>query len=179
MDASEPADLVNMEFVHTQSRLADIIAGHVALTVAQATNAPAHKRQGNIVVQGGIPAGRVGREGTPCATASARSAGPPAGTMSKVSCVKRKKVPTNKPSPTPSALARHSPTVPFYDAASTAGEVFDERAGSGGSNNAAAEFVNLLATNAIDIDQAPIVASITMNWRVTWMTTVVKMRWRR
>ncbi|KAE8782516.1 galacturonosyltransferase 14 [Hordeum vulgare] len=76
--------------------------------------------------------------------------------MSKVSDMKQKKVPTKKPSATPSAPARRSPMVPFYGAASTAGDVFDERAGSYGSNNAAAEFVNLLATNAVDIDQAPI-----------------------
>ncbi|KAE8807163.1 Lactation elevated protein 1 [Hordeum vulgare] len=40
--------------------------------------------------------------------------------------------------------------------ASTASEVFDEMAGSGGLNNVAVEFVNLLKTNAVDIDQAPI-----------------------
>ncbi|KAE8794512.1 galacturonosyltransferase 14 [Hordeum vulgare] len=74
--------------------------------------------------------------------------------MRKVSYMKEKKVPTKKPSATPSNAMRRSLTVPFYDAASTAAEVFNERAGSGGSNNAAAEFVNLLATNAVDIDQA-------------------------
>ncbi|KAE8819641.1 galacturonosyltransferase 14 [Hordeum vulgare] len=39
--------------------------------------------------------------------------------------------------------------------ASTAGEVFDEMTETGGSNNVAAEFVNLLDTNAVDNDQAP------------------------
>ncbi|KAE8769839.1 Lactation elevated protein 1 [Hordeum vulgare] len=74
--------------------------------------------------------------------------------MNKVSGVKRKKVPTTKPLATPSAPVRRSPMVPSYSAASTAGEVFDERAGSRGSNNATVELVNLLATNAVDIDQA-------------------------
>ncbi|KAE8810664.1 hypothetical protein D1007_12592 [Hordeum vulgare] len=76
--------------------------------------------------------------------------------MSKVSGVKRKKVPTKKPLTTPSVPASRSPTAPFYGAASTACEEFDERAGSGGSNNVVVEVVNLLATNAVDIDQAPI-----------------------
>ncbi|KAE8770563.1 putative galacturonosyltransferase 14 [Hordeum vulgare] len=49
---------------------------------------------------------------------------------------------------------RCSPMMPFNGAASIAGEVFDEMAGSGGSNNAAAEFVNLLDTNTVDIGQA-------------------------
>ncbi|KAE8802163.1 Lactation elevated protein 1 [Hordeum vulgare] len=34
-------------------------------------------------------------------------------------------------------------------------DVFDEMAGSGGSNNATVEFVNLLDTNAVDINQSP------------------------
>ncbi|KAE8799300.1 hypothetical protein D1007_25431 [Hordeum vulgare] len=76
--------------------------------------------------------------------------------MSKVLGVKRKKVPTKKPSSTPSAPARRSLTVAFHDAASTAGEVFDERGESGASNNVAVEFVNLLATNVVGIDQSPI-----------------------
>ncbi|KAE8780238.1 galacturonosyltransferase 14 [Hordeum vulgare] len=76
--------------------------------------------------------------------------------MNKVSGVKRKKVPTKKPPATPYAPARRSPTMPSCGDVSTTGKVFDERAGSRGSNNAAAEFVHLLATNAVDIDQAPI-----------------------
>ncbi|KAE8795649.1 putative galacturonosyltransferase 14 [Hordeum vulgare] len=76
--------------------------------------------------------------------------------MNKVSDVKRKKVPTKKPSATPSAPARRILTVPSYDATTTTDEVFDETSGSCGSNDAAAEFVHLLATNAVDIDQAPI-----------------------
>ncbi|KAE8788437.1 Lactation elevated protein 1 [Hordeum vulgare] len=42
----------------------------------------------------------------------------------------------------------------FNDATSIVGEVFDEMARSGGSNNVVAEFVNLLDTNGVDIDQA-------------------------
>nr|XP_045090251.1 glutathione S-transferase T3-like [Aegilops tauschii subsp. strangulata] len=45
--------------------------------------------------------------------------------------------------------------MPFNGAAPPASEVFDEMAGSGGSNNATTEFVNLLDTNAVDIDQVP------------------------
>ncbi|KAE8821220.1 putative galacturonosyltransferase 14 [Hordeum vulgare] len=71
--------------------------------------------------------------------------------------MKRKKVPPKRPTPssTPSALTRCSPTMPFNDAALTACEVFDEMAGSG-LNNASGEFENLLETNTVDIDQAPI-----------------------
>ncbi|KAE8774325.1 Lactation elevated protein 1 [Hordeum vulgare] len=118
-----------MEVAHAQSRSTDLIAGHVAPAVALLTNALARKRQGNIVMQDGILASPAGREGAPSTAAVARSARPPAWKMSKVWGVKRKKVPTKKPSSAQSAPARHSPTVPFYGAASTAGEVFDERVG--------------------------------------------------
>ncbi|KAE8787078.1 Lactation elevated protein 1 [Hordeum vulgare] len=103
MEASQPADLVNVEVAHAQSRPTDLVAGYVAPAVAQGTNAPTLKRQGNIVVQGGIPVGPVGREGASGVAAAARSAWPPAGKMSKVSGMKRKKVPTKKPSSPPSA----------------------------------------------------------------------------
>ncbi|KAE8815673.1 Lactation elevated protein 1 [Hordeum vulgare] len=117
---------------------------------------PSHKQQGNVVVQGNISAG-LARRGVASAAADAtRSARPSVGKMSKVSGVKWKKVPTKKPLVTSSAPAIRSPTTPFYGAASTIGKVSDERAGSGISNNATAEFVNLLATNVVDIDQAPI-----------------------
>ncbi|KAE8793849.1 Lactation elevated protein 1 [Hordeum vulgare] len=124
----------------------------------QGTNAPACKRQGNVVVQGGNPDGLTEKARAPAAIAAARFARPMAEKMSKVSGMKRKKVPTKRPVPssTPSAPARCSPTMPFNGVASTTGEVFNEMAGSGGSNNVAAEFVNLLDTNAVDIDQAPI-----------------------
>ncbi|KAE8811908.1 galacturonosyltransferase 14 [Hordeum vulgare] len=46
----------------------------------------------------------------------------------------------------------------FNGAALLASEVFDEMAGSGGSNNPTSEFVNLLDTNVVDIDQAPFAA---------------------
>ncbi|KAE8790571.1 galacturonosyltransferase 14 [Hordeum vulgare] len=156
MEVSQPTNLVNMKVVHAQSRPTDLVAGHVASAVAQGTNAPARKRQGNIVMQGDNPASPAGKERVAGATVAAGSARPSAGKMSKVLGMKRKKVPTNKPSSTPFAPTRRSPTVPFNDATSTASEVFDQRAESGGLNNVAAEFVNLLDTNAIDIDQAPI-----------------------
>ncbi|KAE8785620.1 galacturonosyltransferase 14 [Hordeum vulgare] len=44
--------------------------------------------------------------------------------------------------------------MPLNDSAPPAAEVFDEMAGSGGSNNATTEFMNMLDTNAVDIDQA-------------------------
>ncbi|KAE8815649.1 hypothetical protein D1007_07130 [Hordeum vulgare] len=130
MEAFQPADLVNVEVTHVQSRPTDLVAGHVAPVVALVTNALARKRQCNVVVQDGIPAGPAGREGASGAAAAARYPRPPTGKMSKVLGVKRKKVPMKKPSTTPSASARRSPMVPFYGAASIACEVFDERAGS-------------------------------------------------
>ncbi|KAE8821834.1 galacturonosyltransferase 14 [Hordeum vulgare] len=77
--------------------------------------------------------------------------------MTKVSGMKRKKVPTNRsaPSSPPSAPARCSLTMPSNGAASTTRELFDEMAGSG-SNNVVVEFVHLLDTNTVDIDQDPI-----------------------
>ncbi|KAE8795376.1 glutathione s-transferase t3-like [Hordeum vulgare] len=153
MEAFQLADLVNVEVAHMQSCL------NVAPAVALVINVLALNRKGNIVVQGGIPTGPAGKEVASGATAAVRSARPPAGKMSKVSGMKRKKVPTKKPSATPSALTRRSPTVTFYGAASTTRDVFDQTVGSGGSNNAAAELVHLLATNAIDIDQARIAGS--------------------
>ncbi|KAE8795092.1 galacturonosyltransferase 14 [Hordeum vulgare] len=136
MEAFQPADLITAEVTHAQSRPTDLVAGHVGPAPAIA-NAPARKRQGNIVVQAGIPAGPAGREGASRTAATLRSGRPPAGKMNKVLGVKRKKVATKKPS-------------------ATAGEVFDEMLGSRGLNNAATEFVHLLATNLVDINQAPI-----------------------
>ncbi|KAE8797162.1 hypothetical protein D1007_27716 [Hordeum vulgare] len=121
MEAFQPTDLVNVEVEDVQSRPADFVAGHVAPAVALVTNTPARKWQGNVVVQGDIPAGPAEREGAPGVAAAARSVRSSAGKMSKVSGVKRNKVPTKKPSSTPSAPARCSPTVPFYGASSTAG----------------------------------------------------------
>ncbi|KAE8766549.1 hypothetical protein D1007_62205 [Hordeum vulgare] len=92
MEAFHPACIVNVEVAHVQSHPTDLVAGHVAPALALVTNATACKRQGNIVVQGGIPVGPVRKEGAPGATAAARSSRPPTGKMSKVSGVKRKKV---------------------------------------------------------------------------------------
>lgn len=153
------ASPVTVEVAHAQSPPADLVAGHVGPAVAQGTTAPARNRQGNVVVQGGNPAGPTGKARAPGANAAARSRSA-AEKVGKVSGVKRKKIPTKRtaPSSTPFAPARGSPAMPFNGAASTASEVFDEMTGSGGSNNATVEFMNLLDTNAVDIDQVPFAA---------------------
>ncbi|KAE8804191.1 hypothetical protein D1007_19943 [Hordeum vulgare] len=87
---------VNVEVAHAQIPPADLVAGHVAPAVTQGTNAPARKRQGNVVVQGSNSAGPVGKARAPGAAVAARSARPPAEKMSKASGVKRKKVPTKR-----------------------------------------------------------------------------------
>ncbi|KAE8813644.1 hypothetical protein D1007_09148 [Hordeum vulgare] len=131
MEASQPSH-VNVEVAHVQSPPTDLVSGHVALAVAQDTNAPARKRQGNVVVEDGNATGPAGKACAPGAAAAARFARPPMEKMSKVSGMKRKKVPTyrSSPSSTPFAPARCSPTMPFNGAASTAGEVFNEMTGS-------------------------------------------------
>nr|XP_045089502.1 uncharacterized protein LOC123497228 [Aegilops tauschii subsp. strangulata] len=159
MDDSLPSP-VPVEVACAQCPPADLVAGHVGPIVAQGTNAPARKRQGNVVMQGGNPAAPTGKARAPGANAAARS-WPAAEKVGKVSGVKRKRIPATKksaPSFTPSAPARGSPAMPLNGAAFTASEVFDEMAGIGGSNNATTEFVNLLDTNAVDIDQAPFAA---------------------
>ncbi|KAE8801096.1 putative methionyl-tRNA synthetase [Hordeum vulgare] len=47
-----------------------------------------------------------------------------------------------------------APAIPLNNSAPPAAEVFDEMAGSGGSNNATNEFMNMSDTIAVDIDQA-------------------------
>ncbi|KAE8818798.1 hypothetical protein D1007_03399 [Hordeum vulgare] len=93
MEASQPSH-VNVEVTHAQSPTMDLVTGHVAPAVAQGTNAPARKRQGKVVVQGGNPSGPVVKAHARGATAAARCAWPPAEKMSKVSSMKWKKVPT-------------------------------------------------------------------------------------
>ncbi|KAE8771463.1 hypothetical protein D1007_56668 [Hordeum vulgare] len=129
MEASQPSH-VNVEVTHAQSPPTDLVAGHVAPDIAQGTNAPARKRTATLSCRAVIwltPSER----NAPGSTVAARSARPPAEKMRKVSVVKRKKVPTKRsaPSSTPTASAGCSPTMPFNDVASTAGEVFDEMAG--------------------------------------------------
>ncbi|KAE8792829.1 hypothetical protein D1007_32604 [Hordeum vulgare] len=96
----------------------------------------------------------TGKARAPGAAAATRSARPPPKKKGKVSRVKRKKVPTKRPttSSSPSAPTRGTMMMSFNGDASTASDVFDEMAGS---NDAITEFVNLLDTNTVGIDQAP------------------------
>ncbi|KAE8770459.1 hypothetical protein D1007_57797 [Hordeum vulgare] len=130
MEASQ-SSLVNVEVAHAQSPPADLVAGHVNPVVAQGTNAPARKRQGNVVVQGGNPAGPATEARASGAAITVRSIRSPTEKVSKVSSMKRNKVPTKStvPSSTPPVSARCSPSMPFNGVASTADEVFDEMVG--------------------------------------------------
>ncbi|KAE8817636.1 Lactation elevated protein 1 [Hordeum vulgare] len=148
---------VTVEVAHAPSPRADLVVGHVSsAAVAQAHTAPSRKRQGNVVVQGGNLAAPAATARAPGANAAVRSR-PTAEKAGKAAGVKRRKVSASRKPPystsdfTPQGGA---PAMPFNDAAPPASEVFDEMAGSGGSNNATTEFVNMLDTNAVDIDQA-------------------------
>ncbi|KAE8807016.1 TGACG-sequence-specific DNA-binding protein TGA-2.1 [Hordeum vulgare] len=123
MEASQPSP-VTVEVAHAQSPSTDLVDVHVAPVVAQGTNAPARKRQGNVVVHDDNLAGPARKARASDIAAVARSARPPTEKVSKVSDVKQKKVPMKRstPSSTPSAPARCSPMMPFDGAASTAGE---------------------------------------------------------
>ncbi|KAE8790417.1 putative galacturonosyltransferase 14 [Hordeum vulgare] len=148
---------VTVEVVHAPSPRADLIAGHVApAAVAQAHATPSRKRQGNVVVQGGNLAAPAATARAPGANAAVRSR-PAAEKAGKAAGVKRRKVPASrKPAYSTSdfiAPQGGAPAMPFNDVAPPASEVFDEMARSGGSNNATTEFMNMLDTNAVDIDQ--------------------------
>ncbi|KAE8782530.1 hypothetical protein D1007_44199 [Hordeum vulgare] len=143
---------VTVEVAHAPSPQADLVAGHVGPAVTLASTAPARKRQGNVVVQGGNPAAPAAKARAPGANVVARSR-PAAERVTKVAGIKRKKIPaTNKPPPSSSHSIpeRDAPAMPFNG-------VVPPQA-SGGSNNPTSEFVNLLDTNAVDIDQAPFAA---------------------
>ncbi|KAE8768081.1 hypothetical protein D1007_60474 [Hordeum vulgare] len=152
---------VTVEVAHAPSPRADLVADHVApAAVAQEHVAPFRKRQGNVVVQDGNPAAPAATARAPGANAAVRSrpAGKKAG---KGEGVKRRKVSASRkppystcgftPPPPPQGGA---PAMRFNDVAPPASKVFDEMAGSGGSNNTTTEFVNMLNTNAVGIDQA-------------------------
>ncbi|KAE8788520.1 putative galacturonosyltransferase 14 [Hordeum vulgare] len=152
---------VTVEVAHSPSPWADLVAGHVVpAAVARGHVAPSRKRQGNVVVQGGNPAAPAATVRAPGANAAVRSQ-PAAEKASKAAGVERRKVPASRklpystseftPPPHPQGGA---PAMPLNDAAPPGAEVFDEMAGSGGSNNATTEFMNMLDTNAVDIDQA-------------------------
>ena len=87
MDDSLPSP-VTVEVAYAQSPPADLVAGHVGPAVAQGTTAPARKRQGNVVVQGGNPAATAGKARAPGANAAARSRSA-AENVGKVSGIKR------------------------------------------------------------------------------------------
>ncbi|KAE8790715.1 galacturonosyltransferase 14 [Hordeum vulgare] len=151
---------VTVEVAHAPSPRTDLVAGHVGPAVALASAALARKRQGNVVVQGRNPATPAAKARAPGTKAVARLR-LAAERITKVAGVKRKGIPaTNKPPPpsSHSILERDAPAMPFSGAAPPASEVFDEMAGSGGSNNPTSEFVNLLDTNVVDIGQAPFAA---------------------
>ncbi|KAE8812257.1 Lactation elevated protein 1 [Hordeum vulgare] len=64
---------VTVEVTHTPSPRADLVGGHVGPAVAQASVAPARKRQGNVVVQGGNLAAPAAKDHASSANAAARS----------------------------------------------------------------------------------------------------------
>ncbi|KAE8817553.1 Lactation elevated protein 1 [Hordeum vulgare] len=149
---------VTVEVAHAPSPRADLVAGHVVpAVVAQAHAKPSRKRQGNVVVQGGNPAAPAATTCAPGANAAVRSR-PAAEKADKAASVKRRKVPaTRKPPYSTSDFTPPqggTPAMLLNDVAPPAAEVFDEMAGSGGSNNATTECMNMLDTNAVDIDQA-------------------------
>ncbi|KAE8789960.1 putative galacturonosyltransferase 14 [Hordeum vulgare] len=159
MDASLLSP-VTVEVAHAPSPRADLVTGHVGPAVAQASAAPASKGQGNVVVQGGNVEAPAAKARAPGANTAARS-WPAAEKVTKAAGGKRKRIPTtNKPPPlsSHSIPERDAPAMPFTGAAPPASEVFNKMAGSGGSNNPTSEFVNLLDTNVVDIDQAPFAA---------------------
>ncbi|KAE8783942.1 hypothetical protein D1007_42496 [Hordeum vulgare] len=145
MDASLLSP-VTVEIAHAPSPWVDLVAGHVGPAVAQASAAPARKRQGNVVVHGGNPATPAVKARAPGANAVARSR-PAAEKVTKATGVTRKRIPvTNKPHPSSSHSIpkRDAPTMSFNGVAPPVSEVFDEMAGNGGSNNPTSEFANLL-----------------------------------
>ncbi|KAE8806445.1 hypothetical protein D1007_17250 [Hordeum vulgare] len=56
MEASQPSP-VTVDVAHAQFPPTYLIAGHVAPAIAQGTTVHIRKRQGNVIVQGGNPAG--------------------------------------------------------------------------------------------------------------------------
>ena len=83
---------VTIEVEHAPSARADLVAGHVGpAAVAQANTAPARKRQGNVVMQGGNPAAPAAMARAPGANAAVRSR-PAAEKAGKAAGAKRRKV---------------------------------------------------------------------------------------
>ncbi|KAE8807201.1 Lactation elevated protein 1 [Hordeum vulgare] len=174
---------VTVEVAPARSPRADLVAGHVApAAVAQAHSTPSRKRQGDVVVQGGNPVTPAATARAPGANAAVRSrlAAKKAG---KAAGVKRRKVlvPRKPPSSTSHSIPPQggAPAMPFNDVAPPASEAFHEMAGSGGSNNATTEFVNMLDTNAVDIDQAPFKPFDYNETAAAWMIMVDKINQHR
>ncbi|KAE8782724.1 Lactation elevated protein 1 [Hordeum vulgare] len=125
---------VTVEVAHAPSPRADLVAGHVApATVSQTHTVPSRKRQGTVVVHGGNPAAPAARARAPGANAVVRSR-LAAQKDGKAAAAKRRKVPAvRKP---PYSTSNFTPPA------------------RSGSNNATNDFMNMLDTNAVDIDQA-------------------------
>ncbi|KAE8785740.1 putative galacturonosyltransferase 14 [Hordeum vulgare] len=128
---------VTVEVAHAPSPRVDLVADHVVpAVVAQAHAAPSRKRQGNMVVQGRNPVAPAATARAPGANAAVRSR-PAAEKAGKAAGVKRRKVPATRKPPY-STSDSPSPPPPARS----------------GSNNATTKFMNMLDTNAVDIDQA-------------------------
>ena len=120
---------VTIEVAHAQSPPSHLVAVNVGPAVAQGTTAPARKRQGNVVVQGGNPAGPARKARAPVGPAASdvNSVGHPPAKKGRAFGVKRKKLarrPT-PPTPPPIAPARPTPRMPVDAAAAVAPEEFD------------------------------------------------------
>ncbi|KAE8820843.1 hypothetical protein D1007_01156 [Hordeum vulgare] len=175
---------VTVEVTHAPSPRTDLVASHVGPTVAQASVAPARKRHRNVVVQARNPAAPAAKASAPGANAIAKSRSATE-KVTKIAGVKRKRIPaTNKPPPSSShsILERDAPEMPFNGVAPPASEVFDEMAGSGGSNNPTSEFANLLNSKNYTIleDQALIRAwSVVSLDACTGTSQTSKRYWQR
>ncbi|KAE8783180.1 Lactation elevated protein 1 [Hordeum vulgare] len=141
---------ITVEVAHAPFPRADLVVGHVAhAAVSQAHAAPSCKRQGNMVMQGGNPATPTATARAPGANTAVRS-WPAAEKAGKAACINQRKVPASRKIPYSTSdfipPQGGAPAMPFNDAA-------PPRA-SGGSSNATTEFMNMLDTNAVGIDQA-------------------------
>ncbi|KAE8784082.1 Lactation elevated protein 1 [Hordeum vulgare] len=96
--------------MHAPSPWTDLVAGHVGPAVAQASAAPARKRQGNVVVPGGNPIAPAAKARAPGANAVVRSR-PAAEKVTKAAGVKRKRI--LAPSSSQSIPERDALAMPF------------------------------------------------------------------
>ncbi|KAE8792322.1 hypothetical protein D1007_33107 [Hordeum vulgare] len=117
---------VTVEAAHAPSPRVDLVAGHVGPAVAQASVAPARKRQGNVVVPGRNTTSPTAKARAPGANAVVRSR-PAAEKVTKAAGVKRKRI--LAPSSSHSIPERDAPAMAFNGVASPTSEVFNEMAG--------------------------------------------------